>query len=490
MEQNKWAIHWLAGAVLSVDATTSVEDVVAIAKQFRPAWIVFLFREEYYVISARELHGHMMARRSLKRGLPALVRVAHRAIPVPSRSKSITETETVDASSRIVGVHTDGSIDSVGRLSKITRSSRQPQRARTGVAKKRASKRVFSLVRGIRHGGGGRNLRRSRTSYRTVPIFFATDRLRADNSLPKLSFVGERCTDGKLQYGTCNVTIPHHHRMGEIESPRFWRFEFTRDAEKHVTILSSKPLSAKSFYKRVLDRANGSTGEAFVFVHGYNVSFENAVMRTAQIAHDLQFKGAPILFSWPSKGRFWSYTADEATVDWSRAHFQQFLSALAAKAKLDAIHVIAHSMGNRIVMRALESVSVSARKKDPQVNHVVLTAPDIDAGEFLQIARSMRSISSGVTLYSSSHDTALKASRRFHSAPRAGESGRNLVVMPGIDTIDASAADTSLMAHSYFAKKRSVLSDVFYLFRNSPPAQRHGLEQMSHANGAYWAMKA
>jgi esterase/lipase superfamily enzyme len=45
-------------------------------------------------------------------------------------------------------------------------------------------------------------------------------------------------------------------------------------------------------------------------VHGFNVSFENALRRTAQIAYDLDFDGAPFLFSWPSRDSLLSYASD------------------------------------------------------------------------------------------------------------------------------------------------------------------------------------
>jgi esterase/lipase superfamily enzyme len=37
--------------------------------------------------------------------------------------------------------------------------------------------------------------------------------------------------------------------------------------------------------------------QALVFVHGYNVGFEDALKRIAQIAFDLDFRGACLLFS-------------------------------------------------------------------------------------------------------------------------------------------------------------------------------------------------
>jgi esterase/lipase superfamily enzyme len=43
--------------------------------------------------------------------------------------------------------------------------------------------------------------------------------------------------------------------------------------------------------------SNRYKGQAFVFVHGYNVAFDDAIFRTAQIAHDIAFDGPAVLFS-------------------------------------------------------------------------------------------------------------------------------------------------------------------------------------------------
>jgi esterase/lipase superfamily enzyme len=303
-------------------------------------------------------------------------------------------------------------------------------------------------------------------------------------------FSGDRCSDGKLRFGTCNVSIPEGHKMGKIESPRFWRFEFSRNPKKHLAVLSCKSLAHKAFFHRISERAGQARlREAFVFVHGYNTSFEDAVLRTAQIAYDLQFAGAPILFSWPSRANLGAYSADEATIDWSRHHFRDFLEKLATKSELDVIHVVAHSMGNRIAMRALETLRRKGRgRRRPVLHEVVLAAPDIDTGEFLQLSAEIQAFANRVTLYASSRDKALMASHKFHEAPRAGESGENIIVAKGIDTVDATTADTSFMAHGYFSSRRSVLSDIYYLMRGAPPAGRHGLRQQSHPNGHYWEM--
>ena len=74
-----------------------------------------------------------------------------------------------------------------------------------------------------------------------------------------------------------------------------------------------KSLSKEDFLSLVRERlANSRTfkDHALVFVHGYDTSFDNALYRTAQIAYDLRFDGAPFLYSWPSGGAVVSYPYD------------------------------------------------------------------------------------------------------------------------------------------------------------------------------------
>src|SRR6185436_13757359 len=95
-------------------------------------------------------------------------------------------------------------------------------------------------------------------------------------------------------------------------------------------------------------------------------------------------------------------------------------------------------------------------------NQVVLAAPDIDATIFKQrIAPAIITKARHITLYASAKDFALFASRHFNSGdPRAGDAGDGLVVVPGVDTIDASAGDCSLLGHLYYADSVPVLFDI------------------------------
>jgi esterase/lipase superfamily enzyme len=120
-------------------------------------------------------------------------------------------------------------------------------------------------------------------------------------------------------------------------------------------------------------------------------------------------------------------------------------------------------------------------------DHVVLAAPDIDAGVFLQLADHFVKAAGKTTLYASSNDRALSLSKKFHGSPRAGDIlDQRPVVVGGVDTIDASELDTDLLGHSYYGDHKSVVSDLFYLLQGITPEKRFGLVQQQCINGLYW----
>jgi esterase/lipase superfamily enzyme len=146
-----------------------------------------------------------------------------------------------------------------------------------------------------------------------VRVFFATDRSFTGSSKPGEMFAGGRAA---LNYGICEVSIPRDHRMGELESRSIWRLEFQPDPAKHVVLRRVALQSKDSFFSQVAARVRASPkGNAFIFVHGYNVTFEDAARRTGQISYDLGFEGAPVFYSWPSQGNTAAYTVDEQNVE-------------------------------------------------------------------------------------------------------------------------------------------------------------------------------
>lgn len=256
-------------------------------------------------------------------------------------------------------------------------------------------------------------------------------------------------------------------------------------------LLGTAISSEDKFFADVAARVRASPrSSAFLFVPGYNVTFEDAARRTAQISYDLAFEGAPVFYSWPSKGTIPAYTVDEQNIEWAQANLRDFLEDFFTRSDAQSVYLIAHSMGNRALTRAVASLLTDKPALRNRLMEVILTAPDIDADVFKRdIAPALTAAGRPITLYASSEDLALVASKKVHGYPRAGDSGQGLVVVSGIERIDATGMDTSLLGHAYLAETRSVLSDMFYLVRNGQRADQRFLGRVDTQGGRYWVFK-
>ena len=332
--------------------------------------------------------------------------------------------------------------------------------------------------------------------YVIVPVFYATDRkpvmdlqdwrrLREERR-STVEYYGPEWRNN-LELGVCHVSIPTQvHETGEIERPRFFQSE---SVEKHFVILTLRPTPEEEFFGKVQDQvARSSEQDAFVFIHGYNVKFADAIMRTAQIAFDVGFQGAPVLYSWPSAGETGLYLKDEETIDLTVDHLKGFLDQLISQVRPAKLHLVAHSMGNRALTRVLQTFQEA--HPEPVFNEIILAAPDVNRVVFLErILPGISGTGKRITLYASSDDVPLQVSRRFHDYPRAGEGPPHLVLVDGVETIDASGINTDFLAHSYFAQARPVIQDIAdVVLKGYPPARRR-LEKVTGADGtAYWAI--
>jgi esterase/lipase superfamily enzyme len=289
------------------------------------------------------------------------------------------------------------------------------------------------------------------------------------------------------------VTIPPDHRVGKLESPSIFRLELSEDPEKHLMLQSITCLEDGPFMDKLKERIAASPGQqTFVFIHGYNVAFDDAVRRTAQIAYDLKFRGAPICYSWPSQGGFAQYTRDEANIAWTVVHLDEFLTRVVEQSGAKSIHLVAHSMGNRAIVQVLERMALRRGTAQPLFGQVIMAAPDVDASEFRdRYAPAVAALARHATLYASSHDQALVASTKVHGYTRAGLSGDHLLVTTGVETVDVSPIDTSLIGHSYYGNHPQMIRDMQALVELGTPASgREWLESIVRApSRAYWMFR-
>lgn len=298
-------------------------------------------------------------------------------------------------------------------------------------------------------------------------------------------YSGER---GELHMGKCQVTIPRTHKEGELEQPSILRLEIIARPDRDILLQQVIPQADAVFYEEVKRRVQASPRhDLFVFVHGYNVTFESAARRTAQIAYDLKYEGAPIFYSWPSQGHTLKYTVDETNVAWSAPHLKKFLRDLAQNSGASSIHLIAHSMGTRALTQAVRELAYEGPPDQRLFKQVILAAPDIDADVFReQIAPELARNSEQVTLYASASDEALVASKLVHGTRRAGETDDEPLVVRGVDTIEVELSNLGLLGHSYYSNPH-ILRDLRAILRESRPASsRPWLRPAGENTERYW----
>ena len=172
-------------------------------------------------------------------------------------------------------------------------------------------------------------------------------------------------------------------------------------------------------------------------------------------------------------------------MDASARQLEQFLLHTLANQRLTAVNVIAHSMGNRILMSALERLAL--QKANPRFKNIVMAALDINVADFNAVSGVLRKSAAHTTIYASSHDVALLCSKAFHSYPRLGEAPPASVV-PGIGSVDASAIRKDLLGHSYFGDSATMIRDMFLLIKEGLNPQARYLQPTSLGSESYWVV--
>lgn len=315
-----------------------------------------------------------------------------------------------------------------------------------------------------------------------VQIFWATDRERDSDGVYLNS--GQH---GKFERGRALVSFPENHEMGKIEEPHKWKIVQTLSPRGFCEIESAQRLPPSKFYDDISRELREHADSIFVFVHGYNASFEQALKRTAQLALDTNFQGTAVAFSWPSRAHYSCYEADRDRIPMASQRLSEFLTEIREQHKTATIHVVAHSMGAEISARALNSLPAF------DASEIVLQAPDISTIDYSGLMDALNARSRRITVYTNEEDRALKLSAKGRKGltavviERVGQSVLN-AVHRFVDAIDATKyGKDGWWSHGYAFKKELVI-DLRQTLDNAPQV-RAQLEQVNDGGVGYYRFR-
>jgi esterase/lipase superfamily enzyme len=271
-------------------------------------------------------------------------------------------------------------------------------------------------------------------------------------------YSGERASE--LGLASVDVTVPPNHSVGQLERPT----RLPPDPRKEFTVVNpvvySNDASFIAEVNRELAKLPKDEQKLLLFVHGYNNTASDAILRLSQFVEDTGYKGVPVLFTWASAAKAPKYVYDLNSALVARGKIKEMADVLAHTQATD-VDIFAHSMGTFLTMEGLVDAAQEGRLGTRgNIKHIMLAAPDIDIDLFrTQLARLPRPIIEKIFVLVSADDAALRFSRRIAGGvPRVGAADTVELEKLGITVIDLSQIENSSSgSHSKFAGSPEVV---------------------------------
>jgi len=314
-----------------------------------------------------------------------------------------------------------------------------------------------------------------------VAVHFVTNR-GLENDADGNPFFGSN--RGGVSQGTCEVQFKPLEVMSDLaESLPFYL------PSESKTMTAVTPVDELDFWSDLTASARADGDQVLVYIHGYNFSFERVCLRAAELQRLLGAGVRVVAFTWPSAANIVRYSQDETNVFWSLPAIREFLCELVTRYGGENVHLAGHSMGARAAVYSLFGWSCDAGA-EPRLGELVLAAPDIDAEVFRSRIDELTPLVDRITVYASDDDTLLGTSRTLHGYPRLGEAGDDLVIVDGVDMIDATVVGLfDFSGHNYYYFHPWVMSDIRDLLVYRRPAIcRAHLQPEERAGQTYWRL--
>lgn len=235
------------------------------------------------------------------------------------------------------------------------------------------------------------------------PVFVSTTRgLGEDGTYQDLRSE----TPSYLRY---DISVPQHRSTGGID-------KFTRDPDPDTDFLVSSAArypSAESFradLRRSFLMLPVADREALIYVHGFNNTFDEGILRISQLSDDFHLDGVALHYSWPSAASPLGYEYDKDSVLFARDGLEDLIRQVRA-AGAQRVLLVGHSMGAQLIVETLRQMEIArpgAAHRD--IGAVILVSPDIDEEVFRSQLSRIEPLPDPFLIFVSRRDRALQLS--------------------------------------------------------------------------------
>jgi esterase/lipase superfamily enzyme len=312
-----------------------------------------------------------------------------------------------------------------------------------------------------------------------------------------------------LRFGSYDVEIEASLSLAVMFDPNKW----FRNEE--ISIRDERGLERQQLVQQLREMIRDSPRRSLlVIVHGYREQFPSALRKTAFVGHLLDINTPVLLFDWPGDqpgGPRAAYSRAVEVAEASGVELAEALQLVIHELQPERLWLVANSMGGQVVADAFGLLyrESDLADEEPEIEDVVLTAPDVDLEEFdNQFKVEIGALARHLTVYVSSNDRALLASRIINRGMRRGEStldSRDVnqeqleeairladLIEPDSDLVtlvDVTPVNRTINFHNFYLESPEVYDDLFLRLVNPETPRTRVLYPIRTREGAvYWVL--
>ena len=336
----------------------------------------------------------------------------------------------------------------------------------------------------------------------TYRHFFVTNR----NQEPGDAALEERFGNNReetLKFGSFDIRIEPSLGLGMIINPTDW-FQ-----NEEIRLSDITQFGQSTFVKQLGQNVEMSPGRSLlIIIHGFREGFPSALRKTAFIASVLDINTPVLVFDWPGDqgSSLRGYRNARTVAEASGAELARMIEIVLDEINPDHLSIIANSMGAQVVADAFSILYTNPElaDADKELDHVILTAPDVDHAEFNnQFKREIKALANHLTVYVSSNDRALLMSRLINRAERLGESSLSMDQLPEalsilnliepddglITLVDVTPVNRTRNFHNFSLETPEFFDDLYLrLTTDDVPKSRLLYRVQTPDNSVYWVL--